>query len=99
MYDIMHSNNSLIENKTRSNVNHILTIENILANNEENQAEIYPIDFTQVRSLQRRDRTLRHIMANEPDGHYKRETFEQRSIIFFKNRIYIRKSLRVLAIR
>ena len=44
-----------IINSTKENVNHLLTVENILANNEENQTDVYPIDLVQVESLQRRD--------------------------------------------
>ena len=51
--------------------------------------------MVQVETLQRRDRTLRQIMTNDPDRNYKRKIFEQRSIIFYKNRIYIPEPLRI----
>ena len=88
-----------IINPIKENVNHLLTLENILANNEENQTDVYPIDLVQVESLQRRDRNLRRTMANDPERNYKRKTFEQRSIIFYKDRIVIPEPLRVPTIR
>ena len=62
-----------IINPIKENVNHLLTLENILANNEENQTDVYPIDLVQVESLQRRDRNLRRTMANDPERNYKRK--------------------------
>ena len=70
----------------------------MLANNEENHVEVYPVDLVQVETLQRPDRTLRQIMTNDTDRNYKRKTFEQRSIIFYKNRIYIPEPLRITTI-
>ena len=64
-----------INNTTKNNYQ-LLTLENILANNEENHVEFYTVDLIQVETLQRKDRTLRQIMTNDPDRNYKIKTFE-----------------------
>ena len=100
MYKCINYNDHEIKiNNTTKNNYQLLALGNILPNIEENHVEVYPVDLEQVESLQRRDKTFRKIMANYPNRNYKRKKFEQRSIIFYKNMIYIPEPLRITSIR